>query len=192
MKRILLISMVMVALVGCESDKHSVDTSDYPEPTAFGRQEIVDRIAALEYQTDSQLYENMLRLAYIGEIAVPFLLDGLSSTHVRVRSSCVYILGLMGDRRTIPALKKALTDPNSEVRYEAATALGNMGDRDGYRVLVGGLSDENIKNRYKAHEALTLLTGISFGYHHDDPPDLRRQAVLKWEAWVDRVSEDDR
>jgi len=192
MNRILLIGLALLALIGCQNNKDTVDLSDYPEPSTFQKQEIEDRIAALAFQTESQLYRNMIRLGYIGEVAVPYLIGGLESEHVRVRGSCAYVLGLMGDRRTMPALRKAMKDSSKEVRYEAATALGNMGDREGYRVLVEGLYDDDIKNRYKAHEALTLLTKISFGYRHDDPPELRRAAALKWEAWVDRVSADER
>ncbi len=192
MNRALFASLVLLVFAGCQNDKNSVDVSEYPEPTTFLRQEIEDRMAALAYQTESQLYQNMIRLAYVGEPAVPFLLEGLESEHVRVRGSSAYILGLMGDRRTIPALRNALEDERDVVRYEAATALGNMGDREGYLVLVAGLSDTDIKNRYKAHEALSLLTGLNFGYRHDDPPELRRKAALKWEAWADRVSHDDR
>jgi hypothetical protein len=192
MNRAALIGFLLLPLLGCQSDQDSVDLDEYPEPSTFLRQEIEDRMAALAYQTDAELYENMIRIAYIGEIAVPFLVKGLEEPNVRVRGSSAYILGLMQDRRTIPALRVALEDPKREVRYEAATALGNMGDRQGYRVLVEGLSDDDIKNRYKSHEALVLLTGLDFGYHHDDPPEVRRASALKWEAWVDRVSLDDR
>ena len=192
MNRAALIGLLMLVCVGCQSDKHTVDLSQYPEPSSFLKQEIEDRIAALEYQTESLLYQNMIRLAYIGEPAIPFLIKGLDNEHIRVRGSCAYILGLMQDRRTIPALSAALDDPASEVRYEVATALGSMGDREGYQVLVDGLSDEDIRNRYKCHEALTLLTRLSFGYRHDDPPELRHAAALKWEAWADKVSADDR
>ncbi len=188
------VAVVLLSIVtaSCENSSHTVDLSKYPEPSAFLKQEIEDRIAALRYQTEGQLYENMMRLAYIGEVAVPYLVKGLDDEHVRVRGSCAYVLGLMGDRRTIPALMTALEDPSDEVRYEAATGLGNMGERKGYGVLLEGLADSDIKNRYKAHEALTLLTGLSFGYRHDDPPEMRRVAVLKWEAWVERMAQDDR
>ncbi len=190
----LAVTAILLCLItaACESSTRTVDLSEYPEPSAFLRQEIEDRMAALRYQTEGQLYENMMRLAYIGETAVPFLIKGLDDQHVRVRSSSAYILGLMSDRRTIPALLPVLHDPSDVVRYEAATALGSMGDRDGYGVLLEGLLDEDIKNRYKAHEALTLLTDLDFGYRHDDPPEMRRVAVLKWEAWVERMAADDR
>ena len=193
MKRVAVAIMLLsIFTAACGNSSNSVDLSEYPEPSAFLKQEIEDRMAALRYQTEGQLYENMMRLAYIGETSVPFLIKGLDDEHVRVRSSSAYILGLMGDTRTIPALLTALQDSSDVVRYEAATALGNMGDREGYGVLVEGLSDGDIKNRYKCHEALTLLTRLDFGYRHDDPPELRRVAILKWEAWVDRMAADDR
>jgi HEAT repeat protein len=192
MNRVVVIGVLALLFLSCENSSDSIDLSDYPEPSAFLRQEIEDRMEALAYQTDEQLLDNMNRLAYIGEEAVPFLVKGLNDQHVRVRGSSAYVLGLVGDRRTIPALKMALKDSNNEVRYEAATALGGMGDREGYSVLLDGLSDEDIKARYKANEALELITGLDFGYHHDDAPETRRVAILKWEAWVDRMVNDER
>jgi HEAT repeat protein len=131
-----------------------------------------------------------MRLAYIGEPAVPYLVEGLEEMNARTRGSCAYVLGLLKDRRTIGPLQPLLEDPVKEVRYEAAVALGNMGDRGGYQALVRGLTDDDIKNRYKAHEALALLTGLDFGYRHDDAPEVRRVAVLRWEEWVDRMDAD--
>ena len=151
------------------------------------REEIQERMAALPYQTEEQLYSNLIRLAYIGEPAIPYLLEGLKAEPARTRSSSAYVLGLMKDRRTIPALRKAVEDPVPEVRYEVATSLCILGAREGYPMLIQGLSDPEIRNRYKCGEALKLLTRLDFGYRHDDTPTARAQAIATWNDWWERL-----
>lgn len=190
MKGVLPFALVAAVLAGC-GDRLGLDSEDqeYLEAPAFLRVEIEERIAALEYQTEEDLYQNIIRLIYIGEPAIPYLTDGLGHQAVRVRGSCAYALGILRDRRTIDPLREALEDPVGLVRYEAATALCGMGVRDAYSVLVEGLGDSDIRNRYKAHEALALLTRLDFGFRHDDAPEVRRMAVLKWEEWLARMNE---
>ena len=190
--RTVAVLLLVSVIVSCGSSPKGEGVDSISEPGTFLKAEIQERIAAIPYQTEQVLYDNLLRLSYIGEPAIPFLVDALSDRDPRTRGSCAFVLGHIRDRRTIPALRKALDDPINSVRYEAAVALGNIGDRGGYPVLVAGLADEDIRSRYKAHEALTLLTGLDFGYKHDDSPADRRTAVLKWEAWLDKMEADPR
>ena len=174
-------------LVACGSSEKEKGIEGISEPPRFLKGEIEERIAAIPLQTDQVLYHNLMRLAYIGEPAIPFLVRALSDEDPRTRGSAAFVLGNIRDRRSIPALRATLADPAGEVRYEAAAALGNIGDRSGYRTLVAGLEDDDIRSRFKAHEALTLLTGLDFGYRHDDAPADRRTAIRKWEAWLDQM-----
>jgi hypothetical protein len=190
MTRLIVSGLVVVLLAGCSGAGGGGGDEDYAEPTAFLAAEIKDRIAALPYQSGEVLYSSLKRLAYIGEPAIPDLLEGLRSEHARTRGSCAYVLGMIRDRRTMPQLRKALEDPLPAVRYEAAASLGNMGDKTGYRTLIEGLSDDDIANRYKSHEALRVLSGADFDYRHDDPPEERRKAVLRWERWLERIESD--
>jgi HEAT repeat protein len=183
-----LVLVACAALAGCGiTDQKDPAERDFSEATGFLREEIVQRLDALQYQSGPELITNVNRLAYIGEPAIPFLLAGLTHTSARTRSSCAFVLGNLRDRRTIPALRERLADSVLLVRYEAATALCAMGEGSGYPVLIAGLSDPEIRNRYKAHEALTLLTSLDFGYRHDADPATRRMAVLRWEEWWHRM-----
>jgi HEAT repeat protein len=197
MARWLIGAVICFALTGCttmtpedeqnEAESDPMDAAfekEFPNtPPTFLGDEIKQRVAALEYQSEEQLYSNLQRLVYIGEPAIPHILRGLESDSPRTRGSCAYILGLLRDRRTIKYLKQELDDPVAAVRYEVGTSLCIMGVREGYSVLIAGLSDEHIRNRYKAHEALRLLTRRDFGYRHDAEPSERRESVVQWEAW---------
>jgi hypothetical protein len=192
MSRIVIVGLLASLAFGCATsgkDNRPVTDGEYIEAPRFLREEIENRVAALPYQTEEQLYSNLIRLAYIGEPAIPYLLEGLEAEPARTRSSCAYVLGLVKDRRTIPALREAVDDPVPEVRYEVATSLCMLGVREGYPVLIEGLSDAEIRNRYKCGEALKLLTGQDFGYRHDDAPTDRAQAIATWERWWERLRE---
>jgi HEAT repeat protein len=191
MKRFVTFAVIALALGACGTRPgYQAEEREFLEAPTFLEAEIQDRIANLEYLSEEELYQNIVRLVYIGEAAIPYMIEGLSHESARVRGSCAYVFGILRDRRTIEPLRECLDDPVPGVRYEAATALCAMGVRDGYSTLVEGLSDKDIRNRYKAHEALVLLTRLDFGYHHDDDPEVRRTAVLHWEEWLARMNEE--
>ena len=190
MYRSIILTAFALLLVGCVTEgEEQQDLSEYTKAPRFLKYEIEERIAALEFQTEEALYQNIVRLVYIGEPAIPFIVGGLGHKAARVRASCAYVLGVVRDRRTIGALQVHLGDQASVVRYEVATSLGIMGVRDSYPVLIEGLKDAEIRNRYKAHEALTMLTKNDFGYKHDDTPQTRAKAVRLWEEWYRRMTE---
>jgi len=188
MPRTILLAGVAAVLFAC-AGSGGIDYEEYAEAPTFLRQEIEERIKALPYQSGENLLSNIRRLTYIGEPAIPFLLDALEEGEVRARCSAAYVLGLIRDRRTIEPLRDALTDDSPVVRYEVATSLCAMGEPAGYPTLIRGLEDEDIRNRYKAHEALKLLTKNDFGYRHDDAPDERSAAVQRWQSWFDRLQD---
>jgi len=190
MSRIIIIAACLAVVAGCVTVHEDPEiTKDREETPTFLRQEIEGRVAALPFQSEQELYRNIMRLVYIGEPAVPYLLDGLKSDNARSRGSCAYALGVLRDRRTIQPLRNALDDPIPEVAYEIATALCALGEKSGYAKLVTGLSDPEIRNRYKCHEALKLLTELDFGFEHDEEPTKRQVAVLRWEGWLERMED---
>jgi HEAT repeat protein len=70
-------------------------------------------------------------LTYIGEPAVPALIDKLNTRREEYpenheRALAAMILGRIGDRRAVDPLTRALDDPNEEVRKSAETALERM------------------------------------------------------------------
>jgi len=188
MVRIIIAGVTIILAAGCTSTTVTSDIyTEYVEPSVFLREEIKERIAALPFQSGEVLCQNMQRLIYIGEPAIPFLIEVLEEGSPRARGSCAFMLGQLSDRRTIPDLQRALGDPVPAVRYEVATALCVLGVQDGYPVLISGLSDDEIRLRYKAHEALQMLTRLDYGYRHDDDPGQRRVAVARWEQWWERM-----
>jgi HEAT repeat protein len=189
--RLFAVAMVAVLFTGCMTvttlENPKDDPGKYEKAAGFLEEEIRDRIYNMQYQADAELYQNMKRLAYIGEPAIPFLLEGLDDSSPRTRGSVAFVLGLIRDRRTIPDLIEHLDDDVAPVRYEVATTVCVLGDNAGYPVLIEGLKDDDIRNRYKAHEALLLLTQLDFGFEHDAGPDDRIKAVRKWEGWYESI-----
>ncbi len=185
-RHLVVLAALLAAACGTFGDPPATGP-EYTEAPKFLREEIVQRIDAVEYQSGQELVRNLNRLVYIGEPAIPFLLDGLEHESARTRGSCAWVLGMLRDRRTMDALAERFNDEAHFVRYEAAAALCSMGDPRGYPVLIAGLSDPDIRNRYKAHEALRLLTSLDFGYRHDDDPNARQTATLRWEQWLSRM-----
>ncbi|MEN8151443.1 MAG: HEAT repeat domain-containing protein [Planctomycetota bacterium] len=188
--RLIAIAITMFVAAGCVttySEPTKEDPEKYERAAKFLEEEIQTRIYNLQYQADAELYQNMKRLAYIGEPAIPFLLAGLDHKSPRTRGSIAFILGLIRDRRTIPDLVDHLDDEVAPVRYEIATTICVMGDNAGYPALIAGLKDDDIRNRYKAHEALLLLTQLDFGFEYDGEPDQRDVAVGKWQSWFDTL-----
>jgi HEAT repeat protein len=189
--RLVTCALILTIGAGCvttyESEPTTKDEGEYETAAGFLEEEINNRIYNLQYQADAELYQNMKRLAYIGEPAIPFLLKALDHPSPRTRGSVAFVLGLIRDRRTIPELAEHLDDPVPAVRYEVATSLCVMGEKKGYPTLIDGLNDKDIRNRYKAQEALKLLTQLDFGYEHDADPSARKVAVEKWEQWYDSV-----
>ncbi len=147
--------------------------------------EVERRVAEIPYMHGVELVANLERLADIGEPAVPYLLEALGADDRLSRASACWVLGVMGDRRNITAVREMLNDPEAPVRYQAASSLVELGDNAGFPVLVHGLADPDIQTRYKCFEALRDATGQDFGYEHDSSPTLRREAVVRWQDWLD-------
>jgi HEAT repeat protein len=147
--------------------------------------EIERRVAEIPYMHGVELVANLERLADIGEPAVPYLLDALKSDDRLSRASACWTLGVMGDRRNIEAVRDMLDDRDHVVRYQAAASLVELGDGTGFPVLVNGLAAPDIQTRYKCFEALRDATGQDFGYEHDAAPSLRREAVARWQNWLE-------
>ncbi|MGH7162502.1 MAG: HEAT repeat domain-containing protein [Planctomycetota bacterium] len=167
------------------ADKKGGEFAELPSPVSRARLEA--RVENIKYQKGVTLVTNLERIAANGEAAIPVCLKGIQSEDAMTRMGCAYVLGRVGDPRTIAEMTKLLEDPVDYVRYEAAAALGAMGSRDGYGILVRGLEDERIEYRYKCFEALKDFTGQTFGYSHNAAPEARQVAVEQWNAWLQKV-----
>lgn len=175
----------MAALTACVSS--NAEDVARPGDDVILRAEVEKRVSEIPYMHGVELVANLERLAAIGEPAVPALVRALDAPEWLTRSSAAWTLGVMGDRRNIPALRELLDDRVPGVRYQAAASLVELGDAMGFPVLVEGLSDPEIQARYKCFEALRDATGNDFGYEHDASPALRRAAAARWADWLEGV-----
>lgn len=190
----MIVLLLLAGLVACSSSKSrrsdpAGEFADLPSPVA--RAKLQARIDNIKYQRGVILIANLERIAAYGEAAIPTCLENIDSEEPMTRMGCVWVLGRIGDIRTIPHIEPLLEDETEYVRYEAASALGNMGDRQGYPVLVQGLSSERIDFRYRCIEALKDFTGRDFGYKHNESPEVRQVSVQQWEAWLARMESEE-
>lgn len=167
----------------------TVDAGEGNRPYYTGTDAQRERVETLVSQLETTRGEAFLLLAQriiaFGERAVPPLLEALAAPGERSRQHAAYILGVLKDRRTIPALAKvADEDLVPAVRYEAAGALLEMGDPRGLDVLVSGLCDLDARLRAKCIDVLAEKTTRRFGYEPDGSPPDREEAVRRWRAWL--------
>ena len=76
-------------------------------------------------------------------------------------------------------------DPASRI---AAIELA-LRSRDASRTpqIVEQLDSDDRAVRLLAISALEILTGRTYGYHYDDPPGLREQAIRRWVNYVNET-----
>ena len=76
-------------------------------------------------------------------------------------------------------------DPASRI---AAIELA-LRSRDASRTpqIVEQLDSDDRAVRLLAISALEILTGRTYGYHYDDPPSLREQAIKRWVTYVNET-----
>lgn len=176
-----IIPVTLAMLVGCTT---SAPESPYLQANPLMSGEISRRVAEIEFQHRGELLDNLLWLSQSGEQAIPFLLKGLAHSESKVRANCAWVLGRIGDRRTIPALQTASRDSVPSVKLEVARSLVLMGDIQQAPSLIEGLDSERATVRYSCHEALKTATGRDFGYDHlSDDVDHRHRSVLRWREW---------
>lgn len=174
------------ALPGCvsTSDAAGVPLAGENETTARHMRE---RIEEMRYMHGQELLNRMEEFVRIGDDAVPALRSAAKSDDWLVRSSVMWVLGAIGDRRNIDTIHASIDDRNPAVRYQAASSLVKLGDPRGFPVLVTGLSDPQIDVRYKCFQSLKSATGQDFGYRHDADPTDRRDSVARWLDWLETV-----
>jgi HEAT repeat protein len=188
--------LLAAAFCGCKSspsedspENKTAEERGFAESTnPMVQTRIQARVDNIRYQRGTTLIANLERLSAYGEPAIPICIEGLKSDDAMTRMGCAYVLGRIGDTRTVPELEATLTDQVDFVRYEAASQLGTMGSKSGYSVLVEGLESERVEYRFKCYEALKELTGHTFGYVHNAPTEERAEAVTKWKAWLELVN----
>lgn len=185
-------SVLLFAFAACSttSSSESVDTT-YGKPNSIVTSEIESRVAEIPFQHRDELLENLLWLAETGEPAIPSLLKGMENSEPKVRSSCAWVLGRIGDRRVISDLRNHASDSTEAVRLEVCRTLVLLGDLQQAPTLIEGLDSDRREVRYMCHEALKTATGRDFGYDHLTlDVSNRRTAVLSWRKWWSDYSGD--
>ena len=185
-------SVLLFAFAACSttSSSESVDTT-YGKPNSIVTGEIDTRVAEIPFQHRDELLENLLWLAETGEPAIPSLLKGMENSEPKVRSSCAWVLGRIGDRRVISELRNHASDSTEAVRLEVCRTLVLLGDLQQAPTLIEGLDSDRREVRYMCHEALKSATGRDFGYDHLTlDAGNRRSAVLSWRKWWSDYSGD--
>lgn len=162
----------------------STSNSDFVSPGEIMEEKIAESIAAIPFQHQQELVDNLLWLAQLGEQAIPAVSEALSAPEPKVRSSAAWVLGRMGDKRSIPFLRKQVSDSNEIVRLEVSRSLLSLGDYSQIPVLIAGLDSELQYVRFLCYDALSNTTGKSFDYDHriSDRGD-RAGSVEKWQQW---------
>jgi hypothetical protein len=190
MRSLVLPSIALLAVAGCGSGPARTE-SPFAAPNQLMGEEIRNRIASIPYQHRSELFDNLLWLSQTGEPAIPALLESLSNNEPKVRANCAYVLGRIGDRRTIPNLNALAKDRHEVVRMEVARALVLMGDVKHAPTLIAGLDSDRPQVRYYCHEALKSATGRDYGYDHlTEDEQQRKSAVFAWRRWWSEQSGD--
>ena len=165
------------ALGACRS------TDDIDPSTEQQVRSRIDMLATLrgqELASDIRILGGMMK-----PYSVPFLVDAMGGdSRVRVRAGCAQALGISQDGRAVePLAACAETDGSPGVRYTAAFSLCLFRDPRGLPILFEALGSDDKTHRAQAIESLRELTGMDMGYRVDDPPEARRAAVARWEAW---------
>jgi hypothetical protein len=183
MKRTLILLSCAAFLAGCGSVQSS--SREFTEPNTLIKGEIQQRIDQIQYQHREELMNNLLWLANQGEHAMGQLNEALRHEEPKVRSSVVWCLGRMGDRRAVPHLQALVSRETDEtVRLEASRTLLLLGDFAQTATLINGLESERRHVRYLCHEALRSQTGHDFGYDHRSENAVERAgAVAQWRNW---------
>ena len=186
--RTLLLALCLAALTGCVSVETGPNRGvDVSQGSAKRAELYREQVEEMRYMRNQELMSRIGYLVRSGEDAAPAVREGTKSDDWLVRSSSVYILGQMGDRRNIPALHACLGDASDVVRYQAAASLVTLGDPRGFPTLVEGLADPDLQQRFKCFQILKSATGQDFGYRHDGTPDDRRLALARWNDWLASV-----
>lgn len=137
----------------------------------------------LQMQTKSEY-----ALVRMGDPARRFLLDLLldavrDEDPARVRRLS-RTLAQFSDPETLPAVL-ALLDRHEHI-VPVVTALGYLNDPRAVPALVHLLDHEDVSVRDEAAESLYNITGKTFDFEADDPPDRRQRAVSQWWRWMSR------
>lgn len=156
-------------------------------PTAQEISIAVEKGLASEEAIVASQAEDVLLAA--GPAALERLQDGLADRLGRRvalrRRRCAEILGRIGDRRALGALRLALQElrGDDELKLSAARAICRLGSSDGVRPLIDLLESADRRLRLDAFVVLRRYTHHSFNFQYDGAAAGRASAVVEWRAF---------
>lgn len=125
-----------------------------PEKTAKDK-DIEKLIKNLESEDWSIVQEATDKLASLGKVAVPSLLEALKEASVGLKGQIIFLLGRIGDREGTPTLLEILRkDENAYIRTNAAEALGKIKDERAIDFISSALFDDDGRVRERSAWAL--------------------------------------
>lgn len=159
------------------------EAGELPEPSPLVAEQIDTVIRDVPFLRGRQIVGASAEIVRIGPPAIRKLLDAVADPDPTRRSFALNVLGALGDRRVLPAMREALNDSDAGVRYEAARSSARLGDWAGFPVLIAGLRDASEYARTLCHDSLQRQTKLDFGFRPRDAEADREKAVERWLEW---------
>lgn len=115
----------------------------------------------------------------------PLIPDALTDTLPVRRAAAAHVLGRVGSKDQVVALRKTLEDPSPIVRYRAAQALLVAKDKEGVPPLIALLNDGPVGTLWQVEESLQRLAGDKAPTETvgDGAAEKRKAAVKAWDKW---------
>lgn len=105
-----------------------------------------------------------------------------AGTRLAALGAALFIAGMQGC--TAPTVTGDPDSPLPAARHGAMSGLAVEPDlRQSARRLIEQLDHDDPAVRWRAASILESRTGQTLGYRYDDPPSIRREAVLRWVRW---------
>ncbi len=105
----------------------------------------------------------------------------------RIAASFMGGVVLLAGACAAPPPRNDFSTPDSASRIESIETAARNHGRSDVRQIVEQLDADDPVVRLKAISALKSLTGETNGYHYDDPPSIRKHAIERWVAYVNRT-----
>lgn len=168
MKRLAFILLAMLpfalGMFGCEQSQPTPNPDQSEDVPAPIPQQLQDSLAVLDYWDDDKDQDRRLAAVAIGVAKNPGTVDAVNSHMIadrdpKVRATCAWAAGRIGDIRSMPILQKAASDSNENVRKEAILALGQFDDEDSIKQLTKIYKRGKDPDSLYALRALGVLRG---------------------------------
>jgi HEAT repeat protein len=136
-------------------------------------------IKALQFPDDPNVrFEAASALGNIGDPEFVEPLIQALDDNKRIKEVAIRSLGRIGDSQAVEPLEEALQDEDWEIRSMAAKSLGQIEDPRATPALIHALENETKTVSWYISQALTNITGQSFGQNSDE-----------WQEWYKKNKE---